>query len=66
MEIPWNSICKFIGILLEIIWNFYCKKTSEDLKFYIHELEYVCEPGEFEVMIGPNSRDVISASFVYN
>ena len=27
MEIPWNSICKFIGILLEIIWNFYCKKT---------------------------------------
>lgn len=66
MEIPWNSICKFIGILLEIIWNFYCKKTSEDLKFYNHELEYVCEPGEFEVMIGPNSRDVISASFVYN
>ena len=30
--------------------------TSEDLKFYNHELEYVCEPGEFEVMIGPNSR----------
>ena len=29
MEIPWNSICKFIGILLEIIWNFYCKKTDE-------------------------------------
>ena len=28
--------------------------------------EYVCEPGEFEVMIGPNSRDVKSASFVYN
>ena len=22
--------------------------------------------GEFEVMIGPNSRNVISASFVYN
>lgn len=40
--------------------------TSEDLKFYNHELEYVCEPGEFEVMIGPNSRDVKSASFVYN
>lgn len=40
--------------------------TSEDLKFYNHELEYVFEPGEFEVMIGPNSRDVISASFVYN
>ena len=40
--------------------------TSEDLKFYNHELEYVCEPGEFKVMIGPNSRDVISASFVYN
>ena len=26
-------------------------------------LEYVCEPGEFEVMIGTNSADVQSAKF---
>ena len=31
--------------------------TAEDLKYYNHELEYVCEPGDFEIMIGPNSRD---------
>jgi hypothetical protein len=28
MQIPSNSICKFIGILLQIRWIFYCKKTS--------------------------------------
>ena len=33
------------------------------LKFYNGELEYVCEPGEFEVMIGTNSADVQSAKF---
>lgn len=32
--------------------------TAEDLKYYNHELQYVCEPGDFEIMIGPNSRDV--------
>ena len=32
--------------------------TADDLKYYNHELEYVCEPGEFEIMIGPNSSDV--------
>lgn len=32
--------------------------TAEDLKYYDHELAYVCEPGDFEIMIGPNSRDV--------
>jgi beta-glucosidase len=32
--------------------------TADDLKYYNHELEYVCEPGDFEVMTGPNSRDV--------
>ncbi|MCD8029737.1 MAG: beta-glucosidase BglX [Bacteroides sp.] len=34
------------------------------LKFYNSDLEYVCEPGDFEVMIGGNSRDVQSATFV--
>jgi beta-glucosidase len=32
--------------------------TAEDLKYYNHDLAYICEPGDFEIMIGPNSRDV--------
>lgn len=32
--------------------------TAEDLKYYNHELQYVCEPGDFEIQIGPNARDV--------
>jgi len=35
--------------------------TSEQLKYYNHELEYVCEPGEFEVFIGPDSQDLSRA-----
>lgn len=34
------------------------KVTPEDLKFYNYELKYDWEPGEFEIMIGTNSRDV--------
>lgn len=30
--------------------------TAEDLKYYNHELQYVCEPGEYEIMVGPNSQ----------
>ncbi len=37
--------------------------TPEMLKFYNYELEYLCEPGEFRVMAGPNSRDLKSATF---
>jgi len=37
--------------------------TPELLKFYNSDLEYVFEPGEFEVMIGGNSRDVKTAKF---
>jgi len=33
------------------------------LKFYNSNLEYVYEPGEFQVMIGPNSHDVKPVSF---
>jgi len=36
----------------------------EMLKFYNYDLEYVWEPGDFEVMIGGNSREVKSAKFV--
>lgn len=32
--------------------------TTETLKFYNYDLKYVWEPGEFEIMIGGNSRDV--------
>lgn len=32
--------------------------TAEDLKYYDHDLVFVCEAGDFEIMIGPNSRDV--------
>jgi len=36
--------------------------TPEDLKFYDGDLKYDWEPGEFTVMIGGNSRDVLSAN----
>lgn len=32
--------------------------TSEMLKFYNAQLEHVIEPGDFDLMVGPNSRDV--------
>jgi len=32
--------------------------TPEDLKFYNYDLKYDWEPGEFEIMIGGNARDV--------
>lgn len=37
--------------------------TTDDLKFYNQELEYKYEPGEFEVMVGPNSKDVQTLKF---
>lgn len=37
--------------------------TAEQLKFYNSELNWVCEPGDFEVMIGGNSRDVKTKAF---
>lgn len=36
--------------------------TPGDLKFYNYDLKYDWEPGEFQVMIGANSRDVKTAS----
>jgi beta-glucosidase len=40
--------------------------TPEQLKFYNSDLKYDWEPGEFNVMIGPNSRDVKSAKVLWN
>jgi len=37
--------------------------TPDKLRFYNYYLEYVLEPGEFEVMIGPNSREVSAKRF---
>ncbi len=39
------------------------KITSDLLKFYNYALDYVCEPGDFDVMIGGSSRDVKTARF---
>lgn len=38
--------------------------TPELLKFYNYDLQFVCEPGDFDVMIGGNSRDVKKARFL--
>lgn len=37
--------------------------TPDDLKFYNQELEYKNEPGDFEIMVGPNSKDVQTLKF---
>jgi len=37
--------------------------TQSDLSFYNSDLKWVAEPGEFDFMIGGNSRDVKSAAF---
>lgn len=37
--------------------------TAKQLKFYNSALNWVCEPGEFEVMVGGNSRDVQTKKF---
>ena len=39
------------------------KIAPEMLKFYNYDLQYVVEPGDFSIMIGPNSRDVQTARF---
>lgn len=37
------------------------KINADLLSYYNHELEWVAEPGDFDIMIGGNSRDVKSA-----
>ena len=37
--------------------------NAELLKFYDKDLNYVCEPGDFDVMVGTNSRDVQHQTF---
>ncbi len=38
--------------------------TSDLLRFYDYNLNYVAEPGDFDIMIGTNSRDVKTARLV--
>jgi beta-glucosidase len=40
--------------------------TREHLSFYNHNLQWVCEPGDFEVMVGGNSADVRARTFTVN
>lgn len=40
------------------------KITPELLKFYNYDLQFVCEPGEFDLMIGGNSQEVKTTRFV--
>ncbi|MBK5720859.1 beta-glucosidase BglX [Dysgonomonas sp. Marseille-P4677] len=40
--------------------------TSKLLKFYNYDLKYIFEPGDFDIMIGGNSRDVKTARFTLN
>lgn len=37
--------------------------STDDLKFYDINMNYVTEPGDFTIMVGGNSRDVITADF---
>jgi beta-glucosidase len=37
--------------------------APNDLKFYNNDLQFAAEPGEFQVFVGGNSRDVQEASF---
>ncbi len=39
------------------------KITQSDLSFYNADLKWVAEPGEFDIMIGGNSRDVKKSTF---
>jgi len=37
--------------------------TVAELGFYNREMKYVVEPGEFKVMVGSSSEEVIETSF---
>jgi beta-glucosidase len=42
------------------------KITPDMLKFYDARLDYVLEPGDFDIMIGPNSRDLQTVKLTVN
>lgn len=40
--------------------------TAAQLGFWNREMRFVVEPGEFKVMVGPNSEEVIETTFMVN
>jgi beta-glucosidase len=38
--------------------------TDKELGYYLSNGEYIVEPGEFELMVGTNSRDVLHRKFI--
>ena len=38
--------------------------SSEQLKFHNLNQDFVLEPGSFEVMVGPNSEELLTAEFM--
>lgn len=41
------------------------KIDANMLKFYDYDLNFICEPGKFEALVGPNSEDVKSIFFSF-
>lgn len=39
--------------------------TPDMLGYYDAQLDYVCEPGAFEIMVGPNSRDLQNLEYSF-
>jgi beta-glucosidase len=39
--------------------------SEEDLKFYNYDLDFVAEPGEFEVFIGTDSTTEMKLDFLF-
>jgi len=39
------------------------KLTLEDLKFYNYDLDFVAEPGDFEIFVGTNSNETLKSKF---
>ena len=37
--------------------------TEEMLRFYTKDMTFASEPGDFEIYIGPNSRDLLKGTF---
>jgi len=40
--------------------------TEKEFGFYNHEGKFIVETGDFDIMVGPNSRDVQTVEFEYN
>ena len=49
---------KKIGLKPGETKNIDFRLSTEDLKFYDWKMDYVIEPGEFEIMVGASSEDI--------